>query len=251
MNNFANNTVLKVAALIGVGFIILLGIILAGQTISRQTSRHLIPEASPGSSDKDFSRSPDTSTRPTSPTPVASPTPLQVISTTPLDQAINVYPGELDIEFKLNQTISSGADFSLEFNPKLEYYYRITSDFPTDILRVRVFGGLRKNTKYSVSLLGPTGDLNKLEFTTSNEQAESSSSLVRDIEEENIKKYTPLIYVTPYNSANFDVIYTDDLTLKVTIKNSDVEGTKQQVLDWIRANGVEPNTHTINYIVSF
>lgn len=59
-----------------------------------------------------------------------------------------------------------------------------------------------------------------------------------------IENNYPLFDFVPYETENYRVNYTDDLTLKVTLKK-DTPEIRQEVLDWISSKGINPKTHKI------
>lgn len=60
----------------------------------------------------------------------------------------------------------------------------------------------------------------------------------------------PLFRATPYSTADFDLKYTDALSLVVRIKSRDVEAARARALAWIRSQGVDPSTHRIEWVIA-
>lgn len=181
--------------------------------------------------------------------PVSS---FTVINTTPKDKEINIYPGEIIISFTTDKYLNSQDDFSLDISPSLPYYSKIQNAFPTKIIQAQVYGGLNTGTKYVVTVRNKNKEtVYAWSFTTSSSPAQSNSGLDREREAQSLKTDYPLDAYLPYNTQDFKITYTDILTLKVVIKNPDVSKVKQEVNDWIKSHGIDPSTHTINYINSF
>lgn len=177
---------------------------------------------------------------------------FKVIDTDPGDKQKDVYSGEIDISFITDNDILSEKSFSLDIAPKLPFYFKLTNSYPTKKVVAKVYGGLQTNTTYQLTVKDSVGrSIYSWSFTTSAKAAEASSALMEEQEKELIKNYYPLFDYIPYASADFDLDYTGHLILEVKIKNPDVSKVKLEVEDWIRSKGVDPKTHTINYINSF
>lgn len=190
-----------------------------------------------------------------SPSPTSSTLPQQgfkVVSTDPKNGETNVYPGEIKISFSTDVPVVSEKAFSVDINPKLPFYSKITNSFPNNQIVIQVYGGLAKNTIYTVSVKDSSDQpLAKWSFTTSSQPNESSSQYVVEFEKSYNQKYLPLIDFVPYYSNDFNLGYEGDLRLRVIVKNPNIDLVKHEVNDWIRSHGVDPSTHTINYINNF
>lgn len=191
------------------------------------------------------------------PTPIILPSPtinqpLSVIQTNPANGEKNVSTSEQEFTVTTNKPILSAADYSLTINPPLPYYWKIVSVYPTNTLKMNVLGGLSPETTYALSMFNADKQLiYSWSFTTSNVSPQSSSGLVADQEKIYIQKYYPLFNYIPYSSSDFNLDYSGRLTLIVQIKNSNVALVQQEVNDWIRSHGVDPSTHTINYVKGY
>lgn len=175
--------------------------------------------------------------------------PFQISTTIPQDRQTNIYPGEIEISFNTSQPILSEKSFSLNISPPLPFYLRLTNSYPTQTITAQIFGGLTKNTTYTVSVKDTLGTLVKSwQFTTSGEQNESSSALVQEAEQHYNQQYFPLFSVTPYSEEDFEVDYKGKLELNVLIKTPNVALGKQEFLDWMKSKGTDPSTHKINYL---
>ncbi len=178
---------------------------------------------------------------------------FEVISTFPQDKQQNVSNGEIIISFATNTPILSESAFTLSINPALpeNHSLKVINTYPTEKVEVRVLGGFSPNTTYTFSVTDNTTQkiIKTWSFTTSSESAESAPQLLNEQQEERINKYYPLFDVTPHTTADYSINYTGRLTLEVQVKNKtkDLEEIKKEVTDWIRSNGVDPATHTINY----
>lgn len=173
---------------------------------------------------------------------------VTILETSPKNDEKDVYPGEIEIFFITNKPILSSDEFSVDFSPKLPFYYKITNTFPANKITLKIFGGLDIKTTYTVTITKSNKEPVYIwSFTTSEKKAESSSGLVFDKEQDLLKNYYPLSQFTPYSTSDFRIEYTYDLTLKVSVKGSSIEKVKQEVLNWIKSHGVDPNTHVIHY----
>jgi len=178
---------------------------------------------------------------------------FEVTSTSPKKDATDVYPGELQITANTTTPIVSANSFFLDISPKLPNYWRLSTEFPTNSISATVYGGLQKNTKYTVTLRGKNNYTYSWSFTTSDVQPESSSNLVRDDEEIYMQKNYPLIAYMPYTANDFTMDYSGEHSLIVNMTNGTVsqDQIQQEVEDWMRNKGVDPSTHTIKYVSSY
>ena len=86
--------------------------------------------------------------------------------------------------------------------------------------------------------------------TTPHLPTKPGSSKVDPQKSEEIFKqiYQPLFKKTPYrDNPDFEVDYTNILTLEVKIKNPNRGRVVQEVESWLKANCVDPGSHHINY----
>lgn len=177
---------------------------------------------------------------------------FKVVETSPQNNAANVSNEEIPITFTTDVEIISEKGFSLEINPPLPHYYKFTNSYPTKTVTAQVFGGLQPNSTYTLVIKNQQGSVvYSWSFTTSPTPPQSTSGYVAEYEKRQAEQYYPLLDYVPYFSSSFDLGYSDKLTLRVAIKNPDINEVKQEVEDWIRSKGVDPATHTINYINSF
>lgn len=177
---------------------------------------------------------------------------FQIIKTSPGNNETDVYAGEITISFTTNAEIASANEYGINITPPLPDYWKITNSYPTKKITAQVYGGLNTNTTYTVTVTDASGKkLYSWSFTSSNNPGQSSSGLVTDYEKTYYQKYYPLMDYIPYSTTDFKVGYQSELTLKVLIKNLDIAKVKQEVIDWIKSHGVDPATHTINYINQF
>ncbi len=69
-----------------------------------------------------------------------------------------------------------------------------------------------------------------------------------EIQKEVSDKY-PLLKFIPFESKNWWITYRGPLQLKVALKRDTTE-IRQEVLDWIKSKGVNPDTHKIEWKIS-
>jgi len=66
---------------------------------------------------------------------------------------------------------------------------------------------------------------------------------------ESLKGKFPLVEFLPYETENFYLDYVAPLHLRATIKKATASGQiRQEILNWIKSKGVDPQTHKINFI---
>lgn len=71
----------------------------------------------------------------------------------------------------------------------------------------------------------------------------------RGVTEQDFAQYIinqfPLSYHLPYPGSEFSIRYLGPLKLEITIKQATSAAIRKKALDWIRAQGVDPQTHEI------
>lgn len=187
--------------------------------------------------------------RPT-PTPVMG---FKVLRTTPINGQTNVYAGEQAVSFTTLNSIPSASEFSLFFQPELSYKPVYSNKYPTKTVVADILGGLAPNTKYTVSILDTSGKyIYSWSFTTGSKPTNTSSSGLEAVKEkQDIQQNYPLFNYIPYQSNDYYIDYTGPLTLDVNYYIPNLNQVKQEVNDWIKSHGVDPSTHTINYVADY
>lgn len=179
--------------------------------------------------------------------------PFKVLSTTPKEGDTGVALGEIPISFTTDEPLQSSQSANINFNPQLDRGYTFMNSFPATKVQLQITGGLKPATLYTITIDNSSGEqLYSWRFTSAKStKGASSSSLIGQEEQNYVNTYTPLLSYTPYSTGDFSLDYTAKLTLTVKIKNPDVVGVKQEVIDWIKSHGVDPNTHKIIYVNAF
>lgn len=173
---------------------------------------------------------------------------FSVLKTTPENGALNVAAGEIVISFTTDRPIMSKNSFSMDINPKLPNYWKITSSFPTNEATAQVYGNLALGTRYVVTVKDiKENEVYTWSFFTSNKPAESSSKLQYEEDKKTIINYYPLANNIPYETSKYSIDYTGRLTLTVKVKSGDLETIKTEVNEWIKSKDISPATHTILY----
>lgn len=83
--------------------------------------------------------------------------------------------------------------------------------------------------------------------TLSAPEGQGDPYFYKDIQQEISENY-PLFKDIPYKTDNWSIDYLKPLTLEVILK-TDSPQTRQEVLSWITAKGVDPATHKIEWKV--
>lgn len=83
--------------------------------------------------------------------------------------------------------------------------------------------------------------------TLSPPEGQGDPYFFKDIQQKISENY-PLFKDIPYKTDNWSIDYLKPLTLGVILK-TDSPQTRQEVLNWITAKGVDPKTHTIEWRV--
>lgn len=175
-----------------------------------------------------------------------------ITSTIPENNAVGVFPGEIEVSFTSNVPIESVNDYSMFISPQLLTKPLLKSTFPTQQVKYQVLGSLNKNTEYTVVVKNKHSENVAIwSFTTSGEQPQSSSGLVSEEQKKLNQQYYPLFDFVPFSNENFSIDYTGRLTLVIKIKRNNIEAIKKEALAWIAQHGINPSTHTINYQNAF
>lgn len=189
-----------------------------------------------------------------SPTVILVQKPFIVIGTSPKDGATNVNTGEITISATTDTEVVSKNSFSLDISPKLPYYWKDQSTYPTKQVQMLVYGGLAKETTYTVTMKDPKGNVIKTwSFTTSNEDPISTSALYRAEAEKQQKTNYPLFDYVPYTTNSYSVDYIDKRKLRATILDprASQEEVKNDIDYWMRTKKVDPATHTIEFVPGY
>ncbi len=171
---------------------------------------------------------------------------LSIVDASPFPDSTNVAPEEILISVTTNIPVYSKEEVSLSVFPLIQS--RLETTFPTNTVQLRVLGGLENNTKYTVTVKNKNGvNIYAWAFTTGIRTQGSSTKLQQEIEKGYFEEYLPLFYKVPYETTNFSLDYTKQLTLEVHIKSGSQKEVQKEVEAWIRSQGVDPATHTIIY----
>ncbi len=184
----------------------------------------------------------------TTPTAV-QPINFSITNTSPADNESDVYPGEISITFTTNTPLLSQEDYLFRMTPSPEETPIIQNEFPSQEISYGIVGNLSPDTTYTVGIYNTSSLLvHSWSFTTSSETPESSSRAVKLEQENAIRNFYPLFYDLPYETDTFKIDYTDRLTLEVIMYSGNQTNTAPAIESWIQDRGVDPATHTINYI---
>ena len=174
--------------------------------------------------------------------------PLSVLEVSPPDGAIEIYPGEIKVEFVFNQEVFSSNVFKVQISPAPSAGFEIINSFPSTKILTQTLGGLLPTTQYTVTISDSKGaSIKTWSFTTSNQTPESSSAEVKKIQKQTINESYPLFDFVPYKTQEFSIDYSDRLTLEVKINGRKTPQIISQVQSWIQEHGIDPSIHTIIY----
>jgi len=105
-----------------------------------------------------------------------------------------------------------------------------------------LFNGNRKKEE-TTAIPTPTPEIpESLEKT-----GQGDPNAFQKLEEKTTKGY-PLFPKTPHREKNWTLDYVDAMHLVVTVKGTITETIKAEVLTWIRNQGVDPDTHKIDWV---
>lgn len=175
--------------------------------------------------------------------------PIIVLRTDPINGQQDIYPGEIKINISLNREIFSKNDIVIKISPEPTAGFEFTNSFPSKELTLQIFGGMAQSTTHTLTVSDTSGNtLYTWFFTTSNKSPESSSAEVNKIQQQTIRNYYPLFDFVPYKTDLYTIDYTDRLTLEVKINGTRSPQIEASVENWIKSKGIDPSTHTIDYI---
>lgn len=60
-----------------------------------------------------------------------------------------------------------------------------------------------------------------------------------------ISRNYPLTPYLPYPGEKYTIIYTDELEIEVSAQQATASASRQEVLDWMEKQGIDPSTHRI------
>lgn len=90
-------------------------------------------------------------------------------------------------------------------------------------------------------------EITKLSFTT--EDTQQDYEVIKNVKDEITKNY-PLAKLMPLETSNFRVIYSEALTLEITIKNPNLTSAEviEEVKSWVTQNGGNTSAH--KYVIA-
>lgn len=187
---------------------------------------------------------------------IKQPNNFHVLTTSPQNGQTNVSAGEIPITFTTDNPINSNKQFNITISPPLPFYWKITNNYPTNLVRAQILGGLKTNTLYTVKITDADNKpVYQWHFRTTAQPPVSSYLYVRDQAQKIIRNQFPLLPYLPFSNNDFYIDYTgpNNNTLEVDIENPNItsDQIKQEVNYWIRSHGIDPSTQKINYVNDF
>jgi hypothetical protein len=76
---------------------------------------------------------------------------------------------------------------------------------------------------------------------------EDGQGITEDEFVQDIVDQYPLTPHLPYPDEKYTIKYTDTLTIEVSVNQATESASQQEVLEWIEDQGVDPDSHTINW----
>lgn len=161
---------------------------------------------------------------------------LEVVAVFPADGAT-----EIDLEPFLKIQFNRQPEvLVIRSQPEIDYSLQTKENTTTLVLNQP----LKPETQYTLTILVQGKEVFSWSFTT---RLMTESEVVEEEIEESLKDY-PLISLVPYETENFEIRYEAPLFLIIKIKKGKADLIKEEVLDWIRSNGVDPATHQIEWL---
>lgn len=174
----------------------------------------------------------------------------QIIETQPNDNELQASP-EIKIIITFDQKITTPG-WQASFSPETAFTLLVNENK----LEIQPTTFLKEETKYSVSVKNSQfkNFSYMFSFTTLSKSITPPSgglgdpNFYNEIQKETADKY-PLLKYIPFETKNWWVTYRGPLLLKVGLRKDTAE-IRQEVLDWIKSKGVNPDTHKIEWKIS-
>lgn len=166
--------------------------------------------------------------------------PVAIISSVPANDSQNASVFD-PIKITFNQTVDP-ADLSVISVPAEDW--TVSSNTQDSVsLNHKVYLRVATNYKLTISYKGSV--LGILNFETVKSQNDPRQ--LQNLQSELNRDY-PLASLTPYETADYRVVYSAPLTLEIDLKSSiSSEDAISQIKSWVKTNGVDPDTH--KYVV--
>ncbi|HWA52296.1 MAG TPA: Ig-like domain-containing protein [Patescibacteria group bacterium] len=169
--------------------------------------------------------------------------PLTITSSVPSNQASNVNVFD-PITITFNQNINP-ALIGVTSTPNENW--SISQNSPATITINHTLY-LQENTSYQLSINQSGVSIGILNFKTAQDQNDPRQ--LQQLQSDLNKDY-PLASLTPYETADFKVVYSAPLTLEIDLKSAiSSQDAISQVKTWVSTNGVDPSTHTYRVVPS-
>lgn len=168
-------------------------------------------------------------------------TPPQLINSTPTSGVKN-FSTIGSLIFKYDRGISLG-DFTVTSVP--EAIWTVSKPSEKQLL-VKPQNQLLRVTSYSLTINWQGEALHTHTLTT--EDTQTDYEVIEKVKSE-IEKNYPLASKIPYEQPGFKVQYQKELVLEIILKNSNLERDIiiNAVRDWVKENGLDPDSHTYTF----
>ncbi len=165
-----------------------------------------------------------------------------IVSFSPPAGATEVAPNsQVEIVFRSAVKIE---ELSFQITPELAFQVGFGENQSIIILAPEKL--LTYQTTYSVRILDQRSRQTIAQWSFNTAPGQGDPQLREEIDDFQTNQY-PLLPFSPPNNASFYFIYTGPLQLKIFLKGN-VGQAKQEALDWITSQGVNPTTHQVEWI---
>lgn len=166
----------------------------------------------------------------------------KLLQITPPDQGRNVSViGTITAEYDISV---DSSQFVISSVPPADWKVTQSRD---KILTFASIKPLERYTKYTLTINWGDQVLHTLSFTTQDTQQDYE--VIQNVKDEIAKNY-PLARLMPLETSNFRIIYSQALTLEITIKNPNLTSAEviAEVKSWVTQNGGDAESH--KYIIA-
>jgi hypothetical protein len=171
-----------------------------------------------------------------------------VLATSPQDGAREV-PIDDNITITFADAIPSASLVKLVFTPALpNVEYSILTKFPAATITFDPLGLMGRNTSYTVRVVYDGKEIDSFKFATQVAPPQQNDPGAVEYGEQITLEQYPLAKVTPYDSPTAYADYYAPFKMDVRVKSGTKEAAKAEIDAWMIKNGVNPSTHTLNFV---
>lgn len=153
-----------------------------------------------------------------------------------VQEALPLQKNQVDLNQSFGFTFNKKPkNITITTSPVFEFEQRIDKKKLTIIPKQK----LEQETRYIIFIKQRGKEIFKYSFTT---RGSTETEMVELDTQITLEEY-PLAYELPLETEKYSVIYTDPLTLQITIKTGTKTQIEKEIIDWVKEKEVDPATH--------